>query len=198
MVAELSVGVVLAALASLLALFLALGQGGVMGYVFAMAYIIGVWSGSLLMYHEYLVQLYTYTPLLSSSNNVGNSLVAQINLPQSYGGIYIAPIQKGIINKAINSFKSRTLLNADYQKYTFEWLDFNNRYQVFATDAGRLATFELLNPGFMAYLYDSDPAVTIEVTDNIVYLYKDSRAVQVADYEKMMTILNTAFRELRL
>ena len=50
----------------------------------------------------------------------------------------------------------------------------------------------------MAYLYDNDPGVTIEVTDNIVYLHKQASTIQAADYEKMLTILMRAFKELKL
>lgn len=142
-------------------------------------------------YNGHLTQFYTYVPFASSDKPV-TQLVAQINLPKSYGGIVIRP-DKNFFQK---SFGGQT--PKGYQKYEFEWPDFNKRYDVFATDADRLATFELLNPGFMAYLYDNDPGVTIEVTDNIVYLHKQASTIQAADYEKMLTILMRAFKELKL
>jgi hypothetical protein len=135
-------------------------------------------------HHDHLVQFYTYDAL--GTMTTGTQLIAQINLPKSYGGIIISRDER------------RTRPPKDYQKYEFEWPDFNARYNVFATDADRLATFELLNPGFMAYLYDTDPGVSIEVTDNIVYLYKPGARVDPADYETMLTILMKAFKELQL
>jgi hypothetical protein len=51
----------------------------------------------------------------------------------------------------------------------------------------------------MAYLYDSEPGATIEVVDNIVYLYKETKLMEdVTGYEKFLTILLTAFKELKL
>nr|MBP7775385.1 DUF3137 domain-containing protein [Candidatus Saccharimonas sp.] len=85
-----------------------------------------------------------------------------------------------------------------YTKYEFEWPDFNKRYDVYATDADRLATFELLNPGFMAYLYDTDGNICIEVTDNIIYLYKNQKAATSADYQLMVTLMQKAYKELQL
>lgn len=142
-------------------------------------------------YHDHLVQLYTYSGVPSNSK-VAPYMVAQINLPKAYGGIVIRR-RKNALLRVIGGGAPK-----GYQKYEFEWPDFNKRYDVYATDADRLATFELLNPGFMAYLYDNDPEVSIEVTDNIVYLYKTASKVGAADFEKMMTILLKSFKELQL
>ncbi len=144
-------------------------------------------------YHGHLVQFYTYKSNTEDKSTSSPKMVAQINLPKSYGGILIRPNK----NFLMRNFGRQA--PAGYQKYELEWPDFNKRYVVYATDADRLATFELLNPGFMAYLYDSEPGATIEVVDNIVYLYKETKLMEdVTGYEKFLTILLTAFKELKL
>lgn len=143
-------------------------------------------------YNNHLVQLYTYDTSPASRGKVKPYIVAQVHLPKQYGGIVVQP-DKGFFQRAIGGGAPN-----GYTKYEFEWTDFNKRYDVFATDADRLATFELLNPGFMAYLYDNDPQITIEVTDNIVYLYKSADVVTEQHYTQMLNILLKAFKELKL
>jgi hypothetical protein len=142
------------------------------------------------LYNNSLTQLYTYSDNVSNDPNI--YAVAQINLPKSYGGILVRPkgniFQRGIFDGVPNN----------YTKYTFEWPDFNDRYEVFATDADRLASFELINPGFMAYLYDNDPKAVLEVADNTVYIYKKVQYASPQDYEIFMTILMKSFKELQL
>lgn len=144
------------------------------------------------MYGEHLMQLYTYTPM-----DGYNILVGQINLPKSYGGILIRR-KTGLFSQWKPPKPPK-----EYQQHTLEWPDFHTRYEVSATDADRLATFELLNPGFMAYLYDTDPGVSIEVADNVVYLYKFIGSAKTKDmppneYEVLFTILDKAHKELKL
>lgn len=148
-------------------------------------------------YNERLVQLYTYTPVPGNDNNL-SWLVLQVTLPKSYGGIIVQRNKKIF---AATGVYQRT--PKDYTKYTFEWNEFNKRYSVHATDADRLATFELINPGFMAYLYDNDPNVGIEVADNVLYLFKylgarTTTTVKPEEYQTMMTIALKAFKELQL
>jgi len=50
----------------------------------------------------------------------------------------------------------------------------------------------------MAYLYDNDPKASIEVANNTVYLYKPVASSNVTDYQKFMTIMLKAFKELQL
>lgn len=139
-------------------------------------YVVGKWG-------SYLVQFYTYKAYGSSSKPI---VISQLAVPKSYGGILIQP-KKLFGNSAPDG----------YTKYEFEWPDFNKRYDVYATDADRLATFELLNPGFMAYLYDTDEHVSIEVVDTIIYLYKTG-SDQTIDYQTVLTILQKAYKELQL
>jgi hypothetical protein len=159
-------------------------KGGVFGKSDINNHVVGV-------YNTHLMQLYSYIPITGFV-----IIVAQINLPKSYEGIIIQP------KASFWSARSTPKVPSNYQKYTFEWPDFNKRYTVHATSQDRLATFELLNPGFMAYLYDADAQVSIEVADNVVYLYRSVNTKASAgtskDYEKMFTILSKAFKELRL
>lgn len=148
-------------------------------------------------FNGHLVQLYTYSSdgYSHARDKTGHhfpQLVAQINLPKSYEGILIRR-DKSFAQRLIDS-----PVLSDYKKFEFEWPDFNKRYDVYATDADRLAAFELLNPSFMAYLYDTDAGVSIEVAGSIVYLYKDASQASLDDYQNMMTILTKAFKELQL
>jgi len=138
-------------------------------------HVIGQWNGIL-------VQLYTYRPYRANGNNYQ---IAQITLPKSYGGIIIR--RKHMIN----------MTPKGYQKVTFEWPDFNRRYTVYTTDMERVTSFELLNPKFMADLYDMNLKVEIEVVDNVVYLYSKLGAGETR-YPEMMQVLQHAFRELKL
>lgn len=150
-------------------------------------------------YNGHLVQLYTYTPSPQSNSSRGSNswLVLQLTLPKSYEGILVQPASKNIFNT------SRLVPPKAYQKQTFEWADFNKRYNVYATNADRLAAFELINPGFMAYFYDNDPGAGIEVADNVLYLFKPlgpitSSNVDPNAYTTMLTIAMKAFKELQL
>ena len=140
-------------------------------------HVIGQWNGIL-------VQLYTYRQVAATSGYPVYQ-VAQITLPKTYGGIIIR--RKRLFNIAPRG----------YQKISFEWPDFNNRYVVFATDMDKVTSFELLNPKFMADLYDKALKVNIEVVDNVVYLYSKLRANETK-YPEMMQVLQQAFRELKL
>ncbi len=147
------------------------------------------------IYNGRLVQLYTYTAYRSSKQSIFQ-LVLQITLPKSYEGIIIQPKGKFLSNTGVS-------VPNTYTKYTYEWPEFNKRYDVRATSADRLASFELLNPGFMAYLYDNDPGINIEVSDNTLYLYKnvsiyDQNGINDAGYQQMLTIALKAFKELKL
>lgn len=148
-------------------------------------------------YHDHLVQFYTFSYIEQSNNNVPQyQLVAQLQLPKSYGGILVESAKSKRGKRLFGMLKNS--VPDGYTQHSFEWQDFNERYRVYATDADRLAAFELINPGFMAYLYDNDPEVSIEVANNVVYLYKPVNAAAVSDYQKFLTIMLTAFKELKL
>lgn len=140
-------------------------------------------------YNNHLVQMYTYRRSQNQNkDSYTNFLVGQISVPKEYGGILVER-KKGLFG--------RVFAPKGYQKYEFEWPDFNNRYNVYATDQSRLATFELLNPGFMAFLYDNFNDINIEVTDNIIYFYAPKSGAR-NDYQQLMTLLLKAFKELQL
>lgn len=140
-------------------------------------------------YNNHLVQLYTYRSTVG--DNPKNYLIGQINLPKTYGGIVVKR-KKGLLGGLGAMFTPK-----GYTQYTFEWPDFNERYAVYATEPDRLATFELLNPGFMAFLYDNFNDINIEAVDNIVYFYAEKKSAR-SDYEQLMQLLERAFKELQL
>lgn len=139
-------------------------------------HVIGNW-------HGIIVQLYTYVP---NKNEGDNYLIAQITLPKSYGGILIKR-KRRIFNNGPRG----------YLRLEYEWPDFNDRFAVFATDVDKVTSFELLNPKFMAYLYDQNLKVEIEVVDNVVYLYSKVSANEQR-YKEMLEILRQAFHELKM
>lgn len=145
-------------------------------------HIIGRWG-------ENLVQMYTYVRARNGQQESNKTyLVGQITVPKEYGGI--------LVERKSGIFK-RMFAPKGYTKYEFEWPEFNDRYQVYATDQSRLATFELLNPGFMAYLYDNFNDISIEVIDNIIYFYAQKTGRR-GDYERLLELLTKAHKELRM
>lgn len=145
-------------------------------------HVIGFWTGKL------LVQLYTY--VAGDDNNTTRYLVGQVTLPKSYGGI--------LVERKDGWFSGRLFAPRGYAKVQLEWPDFHRRYTVYATDENRVTSFELLNPGFMAWLYDRNLKVNIEVVDNVVYLYAKLRATSQLprEYAEMMEVLRRAHKEL--
>lgn len=149
------------------------------------------------MYNEHLVQLYTYSPRVTSTG-ADSWLVLQIVLPKSYGAIIVQPRRKYMSKRAVYNKPTKK-----YKQYTFEWSDFNDHYSVHATEQDRLAAFELINPGFMAELYDGGLDMSIEVVDNVLYLYRYIGIRSVAEtsaeeYRAMLSLGLKAFKELRL
>ena len=154
-------------------------------------HVIGIWDGGI------LVQLYTC--VLKNGNGLTdegknkdeiNYLIGQIMLPKSYGGI--------LIDRDDNSiFRKRIISPIGYKKVEMEWGDFNKRYTIFATNEDQAASFELLNPSFMAWLYDQDIKANIEVMDNIVILYARVSSDEKR-YAEMLEILRRAHKELKM
>lgn len=145
-------------------------------------HIIGFWTGNL------LVQLYTYNKPIGE-DNMEYYIVGQVNLPKSYGGILVERRDSRLLKR----FKAPS----GYKKVQMEWGDFNKRYQVYATDENQVTSFELLNPSFMAWLYDQNIKVNIEVVDNVVYLYSRIAEGEVR-YAEMMDILQKSHKELKM
>lgn len=154
-------------------------------------HVIGIWDGGI------LVQLYTcvlkngngFTDEGKNKDEV-NYIIGQLMLPKSYGGI--------LIDRDDNSiFKKRVMSPIGYRKVKMEWGDFNKRYTIYATNEDRATSFELLNPSFMAWLYDQDIKANIEVMDNIVILYARVSSDEKR-YAEMLEILRRAHKELKM
>ncbi|HET7630021.1 MAG TPA: DUF3137 domain-containing protein, partial [Candidatus Saccharimonadales bacterium] len=113
-------------------------------------HVIGIYN------QAYLLQLYTYDP---NPNNAGSYLIAQTNLPKSYGDIVVRR------KKWHNWLAPRGL-----KQVSMEWGDFNKKYQVYASDVEQVTSFELLHPAFMERLEALPFEVNIEIVDNVAYL----------------------------
>ncbi len=68
---------------------------------------------------------------------------------------------------------------------------------MYATNENQVTSFELLNPSFMAWLYDQNIKVNIEVVDNVVYLYSRIAEGEMR-YAEMMDILQKSHKELKM
>lgn len=139
-------------------------------------HIVGLYKESL------LVQLYTY----AAFNGVRPRVIAQVNVPKTYGNIIVHRKQSSSIN-------TRGL-----ERIETEWVQFNQQYEVYASNAEQATSFELLNPTYMEQLAALPFSVTIEVVDNVIYLYTDERGTDVATYGIMLDLVHKAFKELRL
>lgn len=138
------------------------------------------------MHGQCLVQFYTYR---SKPDEGKTYLIAQANLPKSYGDIVVRH-KKRLSFGGIHGLK----------KISTEWPDFNKKYQVYATSLEQATSLELLNPKYMEQLEALPFEVNIEVVDNVVYLYAPQRdkAAAADRYPRMLDALNSAFKEMRL
>ena len=142
-------------------------------------HVIGFWQNNL------LIQLYTYS---YTPNTEGHNyyIVGQATLPKTYGGIIVER----------TDMVQRIIAPKGYNQVSTEWGDFNSKYRVFATDKNEAASLELLNPGFMAWLYDQDIACNLEVYGNNIYFYSDAE-LDAGNYAKMFEILKRGYEELK-
>lgn len=137
------------------------------------------------LYNDILIQLYTYSPVPQKTTSY---LIAQTNLPKSYGDIVVRR-RKGLFQSKIHGLT----------QVSMEWQEFNKVYQVFATSTEQATSFELLNPLFMEQLEALPFEVNIEVVDNVVYLYAANNGVpSEAQYVTMLSVLKAAFKEMKL
>jgi hypothetical protein len=138
------------------------------------------------MYNEYLLQLYTYDPV---PGNAGSFLIAQTNVPKSYGDVVVR-------RKHFANFVKPSGL----RKISMEWGDFNKKYEVFASTNEGVTSFELLHPAFMEKLEALPFEVNIEVVDNVVYLYSPQRTDKnSADkYQIMLEVLREAYKQMKM
>lgn len=142
-------------------------------------HVIGLYKQSM------LVQLYTYIPTPSSISK--SYLIAQVNVPRNYGTIVVR--RKKTLQ--IGGIKG-------LEKVEMEWIDFNTKYEVFASAPEQATSFELLSPTYMERLQKASFEVNIEVVDNVVYLYTPEAKTSADSYSEMLDLLETAFQEMRL
>ncbi|MDO4271823.1 MAG: TIM44-like domain-containing protein [Candidatus Saccharibacteria bacterium] len=153
-------------------------------------HVIGKLADSGRTYTDKLIyQIYTYSPLPA---NAGGPvyLIGQITVPKYYGNIVIRR-RKGLFQSKIKGLVEVTL----------EWLDFNKKYQVFATSAEQVTSFELLNPQVMQWIEAVPFELNLEVVNNSIYFYAPWKNVSTMtdnDYRTMLGILQAAYRELKL
>lgn len=142
-------------------------------------HVIGKW-GNL------LIQLYTYAEQPGTPSTY--YLVGQITVPKQYLGVIVKS----------KKYKTRHKPDKTYQKFELEWPDFNQRYEVFAAKRDALPAFELLNPKFMAYLYDKNLHYNLEVADDSIYIFANVHHATEADYAELLDILSLAHQELKM
>lgn len=143
-------------------------------------HVIGKWG-------DLLIQLYTYAQYPGRAVN-SYYIVGQINVPKEYLGVLVK-------SKNVKIFKKP---DKSYEKFEMEWNEFNNRYEVYAASRDALPAFELLNPKFMEFLYSKNPSYSLEVVDNVIYIYAPVTGVTEADYETMLEVLKKAYDELKM
>ncbi len=154
------------------------------------------------MYKNCLVQIYTYIPDIRYYKNRSSFakadsdgyIIAQAALPKTYGNIFVRRKKGWWKRPPMPGLK-------DMLKITLEWREFNDKYDVYASDAEKVTSLELLNPLFMEKLEALPFEVNIEVADNMVYLFAEASAtskVKPSPYPVMMDILKEAFAEMKL
>lgn len=143
-------------------------------------HVIGKWG-------DLLIQLYTYAESPGRATNT-YYVVGQINVPKEYLGVVVKS----------RKFTAGKKPDKSYDKFEMEWNEFNNRYEVYAASRDALPAFELLNPKFMEYLYDKNPAYNLEVVDNIIYIYAPISTVTENDYNDLLEVLKKAYDELKM
>jgi len=133
--------------------------------------------------NQMLVQIYSYVknPEVSARPYV----IAQVNVPKQYGNIIVR--RKKRLRMGIRGL----------ERVETEWTQFNDKYEVFASSAEQATSFELLNPTYMEQLEALPFEVSIEVVDNVIYLYTDELSATLEIYEAMLDLVNKAFKELR-
>ena len=150
-------------------------------------HVIGNYSG---LSGQILIQIYNYIPVKTDKEKKNkNYLVTQAYLPKSYGNILVRQKRK---TKLFNKPK-------DLTQVEMEWDQFNDVYEVWATDPELATSFELLNPKFMEVLQQLPFEVNIEVVDNVLYLYSaDKKLISADNYFTMLKVLYEAFKQMKM
>lgn len=134
------------------------------------------------LYRNILVEFYDYLP---NKNLTTGYTIAQATLPKTYGDIVVRRSKSKVFGGKIKGLT----------KVETEWPDFNKKYEVFASDIERITSFELLNPIYMEKLEGLPYEVSIEVVDNVVYLFTTDNQ---ASFDDMLVVLKSAFDEMKL
>ena len=133
-----------------------------------------------------IYQIYTYSE--RPANEGGKVyLVGQITVPKYYGDILIRR-RKGLLQFGVRGLREMTT----------EWADFNKKFQVFATSPEQVTSFELLNPQMMQWLEAAPFEVNLEVIGNSIYFYSQLGNISAKNYATMLSILQAAYRELKM
>jgi hypothetical protein len=136
------------------------------------------------MYHNALIEFYSYTPSSKSSNKY---TLAQAILPKSYDNI--------IVRTSKDFSLKGWWYEKNLQHVSTEWNAFQKKYEVLTSNAEGAVAFELLHPGFMEKLEALPFELNIEVVDAVLYLYTNDKQ---ADYATMLGILKDAFDEMKM
>jgi hypothetical protein len=151
-------------------------------------------------YHDVLVQFYQYVPIVHDKLKLADYfkalykpayrydayIIAQTVLPKTYGNI--------IVRRKSGTF-GLPFRPANMVQVSLEGVDFNTSFTVYATDLDKVASLELLNPGYMAKLLDAPFEVSLEIVDDVLYLYSTDKK---ADFDTMAALLQDAFEEMKM
>jgi hypothetical protein len=132
---------------------------------------------------EKIVEFYSYEP--KAGAGVQPFTVAQAILPRSYDDILVT-------EKSWYDFKPKA---KGLTKIDTESVEFNKKFSIWAADADKATSFELLATNFMERIYALDFEINIEVVDNVLYLYSPSRNIH---YQDMLDVLSWAFEEMKM
>lgn len=132
---------------------------------------------------EKIVEFYSYEP--KAGAGMQPFTVAQAILPRSYDDILVT-------EKSWYDFKPKA---KGLTKVETESVEFNKKFSIWAADADKATSFELLATNFMERIYALDFEINIEVVDNVLYLYSPSKDIRYSD---MLDVLSWAFEEMKM
>ncbi|MCX6755902.1 MAG: DUF3137 domain-containing protein [Candidatus Nomurabacteria bacterium] len=133
-------------------------------------------------FKDKIVEFYTFIPNPQSFSKK-NYIVAQAILPIKYKDILVR--------------RKRMLFNLSprgLRRVRTESNDFDRKFCLWAHPQDQINSFELLTPDFMVKIYDLPFELNIEIVDNILYFYAESR--KDIDYDVMLDLLGRAFDDM--
>lgn len=132
---------------------------------------------------EKIVEFYSYEP--KAGAGMQPFTVAQAILPRRYDDILVT-------EKSWYDFKPKA---KGLTKVETESVEFNKKFSIWAADADKATSFELLATNFMERIYALEFEINIEVIDNVLYLYSPSKNIA---YNDMLEVLSWAFEEMKM